>query len=271
MEHSYEITTAMDKSQTDYHQQAPYFAGLDDYSPQCGTDYLAVRDLPRIIQTVHPLNQILDYGCGSGLATRFLRERFASERVIGADINTSMLEQAKKADPEGDYRLITHKPDPTAQITAGSCDVVNATFVLHANPTLDGVTEYLTNCFALLRPGGKLLIGTPDKNMGKGEWATVDILYPHKTEIEEQNSFIVRLQPSGAIVAGIYWPADTLSNILKTIGFTNISIAYPIAHKDDPYPWKDELHLAPYFCIYCDKPATQVPTLPLLARATIIT
>jgi len=46
----------------------------------------------------------LDFGCGAGRSTRFLKKlNFDS---VGIDISSSMIRAAKNADPHGDYRLV---------------------------------------------------------------------------------------------------------------------------------------------------------------------
>jgi predicted TPR repeat methyltransferase len=55
---------------TNYDHESTHFAKLREYSIACGTDYLAVRDVLKIISQIKPLIKILDLGCGSGLATR---------------------------------------------------------------------------------------------------------------------------------------------------------------------------------------------------------
>ncbi|MGW0840645.1 class I SAM-dependent methyltransferase [Streptomyces sp. NPDC002787] len=57
--------------------------------------YVTAPDLP-----------LVDLGCGNGTQTRFLAGRFP--RVIGADLSTAALDQARRADPEGraTYRML---------------------------------------------------------------------------------------------------------------------------------------------------------------------
>src|SRR3990172_2993157 len=69
-----------------------------------GTYYLAFRDLPRIINEHVRGANALDFGCGTGRSTRFLRE--LGFNVVGVDIASEMLARAKERDPRGEYRLI---------------------------------------------------------------------------------------------------------------------------------------------------------------------
>ena len=69
-----------------------------------GTYNLAYRDLPEIIREHSQGRKALDFGCGSGRSTRFLKK--LGFLVIAVDIAPDMINQAKSRDPNGDYRLI---------------------------------------------------------------------------------------------------------------------------------------------------------------------
>jgi len=69
-----------------------------------GTYYLAFRDLPALIRRYNHGSRALDFGCGTGRSTRFLKN--LGLRVIGADISQAMLDQARALDPAGEYHLI---------------------------------------------------------------------------------------------------------------------------------------------------------------------
>jgi len=68
------------------------------------TYYLAYRDLPEIAPRYAPGRAALDFGCGTGRSSRFLR-RLGFE-VTGIDISEDMLRKARQTDPGDDYRLV---------------------------------------------------------------------------------------------------------------------------------------------------------------------
>jgi ubiquinone/menaquinone biosynthesis C-methylase UbiE len=53
-----------------------------------GTYYLAFRELPALIRRYNHGRRALDFGCGTGRSTRFLRN--LGLEVIGADISEAM-------------------------------------------------------------------------------------------------------------------------------------------------------------------------------------
>ena len=64
-----------------------------------GTYYLAFRDLPGLLRKYVCGTRALDFGCGAGRSTRFLRA--LSFEVIGVDVSEAMLDQARGRDPRG--------------------------------------------------------------------------------------------------------------------------------------------------------------------------
>ena len=54
-----------------------------------GTFYLGFRDVPKLIKKYVKGTQALDYGCGPGRSTRFLKS--LGFDVIGVDISSDML------------------------------------------------------------------------------------------------------------------------------------------------------------------------------------
>ena len=69
-----------------------------------GTYYLAFRDLPEIFARHVHGRSALDFGCGAGRSTRFLKT--LGFESVGIDISSSMIEAAQAADPLGKYHLM---------------------------------------------------------------------------------------------------------------------------------------------------------------------
>ena len=70
-----------------------------------GTYYLAYRDLPAIVAEYVTGRAALDFGCGAGRSTRFLKK--LGFDAMGIDISSSMVHLAANADPDGRYRLVS--------------------------------------------------------------------------------------------------------------------------------------------------------------------
>src|SRR5215467_9094543 len=68
------------------------------------TYHLAFRDLPEIFRNHVKGTNALDFGCGTGRSTRFLRR--LGFHVVGTDISHQMLRKARDIDPTGHYLMM---------------------------------------------------------------------------------------------------------------------------------------------------------------------
>src|SRR5215475_11788869 len=89
-----------------------------------GTYYLAFRDLPGLIRRYNHGSSALDFGCGTGRSTRFLRNLGLD--VISVDISQAMLDQARALDPDGEYHLI--RDNIVGEFAPRSFDLILAAF-----------------------------------------------------------------------------------------------------------------------------------------------
>jgi SAM-dependent methyltransferase len=94
------------------------------------TYYLAYRDLPQIFGQYVTGTRALDFGCGTGRSTRFLRK--LGFNVTGVDISEDMLRIARATDPAGDYRLVPG--DNLEELAAGTFDLVLCAFTFDNIP-----------------------------------------------------------------------------------------------------------------------------------------
>jgi SAM-dependent methyltransferase len=98
---------------------------------------------------------VLDLGCGAGRFVRVLAE--AGADPVGVEIAEGALARARRNLPGADLRLA--EPDGTLPLAHGECDLVWCSEVLeHVADT----AYLLTEARRVLRPGGRLLLTTPD-------------------------------------------------------------------------------------------------------------
>ena len=95
-----------------------------------------------------PARSVLDYGCGTGDTTVFLRECLGSESIVGLDISERSLERAR-VKHGGQARFFTF----AEYADQGSTDVVYCNGVFHHIPIGEraDAAGYIFRC---LRPGG---------------------------------------------------------------------------------------------------------------------
>ena len=69
-----------------------------------GTYHLAFRDLPALLREHVAGDRAVDFGCGTGRSTRYLKA--LGFRTVGLDISAEMVAIARARDELGDYRVI---------------------------------------------------------------------------------------------------------------------------------------------------------------------
>jgi SAM-dependent methyltransferase len=69
-----------------------------------GTYYLAFRDIPPLLNKYVHGRTALDFGCGAGRSTRFLKSH--GYRAVGVDVSQPMVARARQRDPSGEYLLV---------------------------------------------------------------------------------------------------------------------------------------------------------------------
>ena len=133
-----------------------------------GTYYLAYRDLPAIIAQHVIGREALDFGCGAGRSTRFLKK--LGFNAVGIDISRSMIEMAANADPDGDYRLV--QDGDFSGFEPASFDLIFSAFAFDNIPDVTKRSELLRSLRGLLRNHGRIILlgSTPDIYLH--EWAS---------------------------------------------------------------------------------------------------
>jgi SAM-dependent methyltransferase len=217
------------------------------------TYYLAYRDLPEIVAQHVTGSRAIDFGCGTGRSTRFLRKLGLT--VTGVDIAEDMLRIARATDPAGDYRLA-----PGANLDefpVGICDLVLSAFTFDNIPGAMK-TRIFRDLAKLLTPAGIIVSLVSSPQIYKHEWASFSAKdYPEN-----------RLARSGDVVRIITTdfadrrPAEDIlctdesyREIYREAGLEVIRVLTPLAKGDEPYAWVNETRIAPWV-IYVLKRAT---------------
>src|SRR5262245_57224204 len=132
-----------------------------------GTYFLAFRDLPGLIRRYNHGSRALDFGCGTGRSTRFLRN--LGLQVIGADISEAMLDHARGIDTSGEYHLI--RDSIASEFAPESFDIILAAFTFDNMPN-EAKAKVLSAMRILLAPRGCLLLVVSAPEIYLHEWAS---------------------------------------------------------------------------------------------------
>lgn len=100
--------------------------------------------------------RVLDLGCGEGWLARRLR-RETGCAALGMDRSAPLIEAARVADPDGDYRVLSFEAFVAAPDTLGArFDIAVLNYALFD----DGAADLLATAASLLVPGGVIVLQT---------------------------------------------------------------------------------------------------------------
>ena len=210
-----------------------------------GTYYLAYRDLPKIIGDHVKGRKALDFGCGTGRSTRFLKA--LGFEATGVDISSDMLAIAGRSDPCGDYRLIAN--DDYRQFPAGSFDLILSAFTFDNTPTGDRKVKIFRELARLLDPEGILVNLVSDPEIYTHEWAsfsTKDFPENRQARSGDPVKIIITATEDPRPVVDIVWSDEAYRDVYAEAGLEVALMHKPLAREDEPYPWVNETKIAPW-------------------------
>ena len=210
-----------------------------------GTYYLAFRDLPAILREHVHGTRAIDFGCGAGRSTRFLRGlRFD---VVGVDIAAHMIERARESDPQGDYRLV--RGDDLGGLGDGEYDVVLSAFTFDNVPTMEKKVALLRSLGRRLKSGGRIvnLVSAPEIYFH--EWAsfsTKDFPENRSARSGETVRIVMLDVPDRRPVEDIVWTDADWLEVYRRAGVAPLEVHRPLGQPSEPYPWVSETAIAPW-------------------------
>jgi ubiquinone/menaquinone biosynthesis C-methylase UbiE len=222
-------------------ERARAYAGLE--FP--GTYYLGFRDLPALVRKHVRGTRAVDFGCGTGRSTRFLRGlAFA---VIGVDVSPIMLDQARARDPDGDYRLVAD--GSLAGLGTGAVDLILAAFTFDNIPTDQQKTSALRELRRLLAPGGRLLVVVSSADIYLHEWASFSTRdYPANRSARDGDRVrIVMLDvPDRRPVDDVLCGDAHYRELFEAVGLRVVDAVRPLATGAEPVQWVSETTISPW-------------------------
>src|SRR5262245_36168258 len=203
-----------------------------------GTYYLAFRDLPALIHRYNHGSRALDFGCGTGRSTRFLRN--LGLNVTGADVSQAMLDQAHALDPLGDYHLI--RANVVDEFAPGSFDIILAAFTFDNMPT-EAKAEALSTLRILLAPVGCMLLVVSAPEIYVNEWAsfsTRDFLENRHASDGDRVRIIMLDVPDRRPVEDVFCTNAHYLCLFESAGLRVLDVQRPLATGKEPTPWVSE-------------------------------
>ena len=215
------------------------------------TYYLAFRDLPQILTTHVTGARAMDFGCGTGRSTRFLRN--LGFNVTGIDISEDMLRIARATDPAGDYRLVTG--DVLTQLVPECFDLVLCAFPFDNIPW-EKKASILCGLAKLLAGSGTMVNLVSSPEIYTHEWVSFTTRdFPENAFARSGDTvrIIVTDHQDGRPVEDILCGDDEYRALYRQAGLQVIEVCAPLAQGNEPYSWVSETQIAPWV-IYVLKP-----------------
>lgn len=128
-----------------------------------------------------PGKRVLDIACGTGYGSQILREAGASS-VVGVDVSPDAITFARRNSAADGIEYICANAETTKSL--GPFDLV-VSF-----ETIEHVHDYqqtLRNLHAMLKPGGTLIISTPNRSVTSPQAKTVNDIPDNKYHVREWN------------------------------------------------------------------------------------
>lgn len=209
------------------------------------TYYLAYRDLPGIIREHVAGTRAIDFGCGTGRSTRFVRQ--LGFEVTGVDIASNMIAKARKLDPSGDYRLA--KDDDLRDLQLGAYDLVISLFTFDNVPGSDHKVRLFHDLGRLLNASGAIISVVSSPEIYFHEWAsfsTKDFPENHFARSGDTVKIITTDFADARPAEDILWTDEAYREVYASAGLRLIATYKPLATGDEPYNWVNETSIAPW-------------------------
>ncbi len=211
------------------------------------TYHLAYRDIPAILGAHVHGRKSVDFGCGTGRSTRFLRQ--LGFEVTGVDIAEDMIRKARELDPSGDYRLIPG--DDLSAFPSGSYDLVLAAFTFDniEGKNNDNKVRILRDLSRLLNRDGKLVLIVSRPEIYTHEWAsfsTKDFPENQVAKSGDKVRIIVTDHADPRPVEDILWTDEAYRKVFEEAQLRLLQKCEPLAQGDEPYSWVSEVEIAPW-------------------------
>lgn len=206
--------------------------------------YLAFRDLPDIFKKYVKGKKALDFGCGSGRSTRFLKKHGFS--TIGIDISPEMVLIAKTLDSTGEYYVVND--GDYSQFPQNSFNLILSAFTFDNIPHDKKITLF-SNLSTLLNNEGILVSLVSAPEIYTHEWTSFTTKDFPENKSAKTGDIVKIITTEFVDKRPCYdifcTDADYKSIFLKT-GLQIIVTVKPLATGEEPYAWVNEKTIAPW-------------------------
>lgn len=209
------------------------------------TYHLAYRDIPAILGDHVRGRKSLDFGCGTGRSTRFLRK--LGFDVTGVDISEDMIRKARELDTKGEYHLVPG--DDLTALPPATFDLVLAAFTFDNIAGRDTKISILRDLVRLLNREGRLVMIVSRPEIYTHEWAsfsTRDFPENRAAKSGDKVRIIVTDHADRRPVEDILWTDESYRDGFDSSHLRLLRKCEPLAQEGEPYSWISEVEVAPW-------------------------
>jgi len=209
------------------------------------TYHLAFRDLPEIFRAHVKGTAALDFGCGAGRSTRFLRG--LGFEAVGVDISAEMVAKAQEIDPQGDYRVIPD--DDMSALPHAGFSLVQSAFTFDNIPGMETKVRLFRDLRELLAQDGILVNIVSAPEIYLNEWAsfsTKDFPENRNARPGDPVRIITTDFEDRSPAVDILWPHESYLEVYARAELEVVEMRKPLAKGDEPYRWVSETGIAPW-------------------------
>jgi len=210
-----------------------------------GTYWLAFRDLPDLFARHVRGHLALDFGCGAGRSTRFLKA--CGFEAVGADISAAMVTRARARDPEGEYLLI-----PDGDLTALEPRRFDLVFCAFTFDNIPGDTKrraLFTSLGGLLAEGGRLVNLVSAAEIYVHEWtsfSTRDFRENREAASGDTVRIVMLDVPDRRPVEDVLCTEADYERLFRESGLRLLDTHCPLGQPSDPWEWVSEEEVSPW-------------------------
>ncbi len=219
---------------------ADYYDGLG----YAGTFQLVVRDLPEIIARHVNGGAALDFACGCGRSTRYLKGLGFDS--VGVDVSQAMLANAQRRDPEGRYFRVGN--GDLSSLTGHSFNLAFSAFPFASTTTQERGADHTGRIKEAAEPRRMPhCCGTDGCALPARVVVFLNLGLSRECQCQERGSRAIHFrdrmeQP----VVDILWTDEDYQRSFEAVGLSLLEAHRPIARPDDLAPWISERDIPPW-------------------------
>ena len=207
---------------------------------------LAFRDLPDLFARHVRGRRALDFGCGAGRSSRFLKK--LGFQVTGLDISEPMLSLARERDPAGDYRLVPDDGELRTLVEA-PFDLILSALTFDNIPTRARRIRLLDSLAGLLASRGRFvnLVSAPELYLH--EWVSLSPeAFPENRQAREGDRVrIVILDGADRRpVDDILWTDEGYRILYDQVGLVPVEVHKLLGRPGEVQEWRSETRISPW-------------------------